>query len=164
MTAFNAATWLGLRTVRPSDDALAQIDRYDTGLHRVALGTIIAGLGYFTLPLTCAATVNNATVEGLAQQAKIPFKVVGADVGVESAAGSACTANVMKAPAATPTVYATMLTAAVDVKTNAGIMQAAAILDGSEDVEVGDRLRLEVIGTGAGAVVGSSGLLHCFRL
>lgn len=163
MSTLDASAYLGAHFVRPTDAELTNVSNFDPALYRCRMDNILRGLGYFVLQLTLAAAVNNATVNGLSQVARIPFKVVGIDVGVESAAGTACTGDVKKALAAAPTSFTSMLTAAVDTKTGAGTMQATAITSGTEDVEVGDLLRLTEIGTGAGAVVGSTATLHCFR-
>lgn len=164
MTAFDATQWVGSKTVRITDAQVAQMDRYDSGLGAIGVSALWRSAGMFMLPFTLAAAVNNATVVGLAQVARIPFKLVHLDVGCESAAGSTATLDLHKAVAATPTSFATMLEAAVDVQTAAGTMQAASVTDTKEDIAVGDHLRIVGIGGGSGAVVGSSGLAICYRL
>lgn len=164
MTAFDASAWIGSRAVRPTTAQLDQIANYDAGLYQVGMDNLLRHLHYFTQELQVAAAVNNATVTGPAKIARVPFKCVAVDCVCESAAGSACTVTVEKALAATPTSYASMLEALVDVKTAAGIAQAGSVTSTKEDFAAGDRFRVSVVGTGAGAVVGAMALMHCFRL
>ena len=164
MTAFDNSSWIGARTIRPSAAQLAQIADYDTGLYKVGMDVFWRNAGYFPLQLSIATAIDATTKRSLELTARVPFKVVAIDVGVESAAGSACTADVEKNPSGSPDTYATMSTGAVDVLTLAGNFVNLPVLDGSEDVAAGDQLQLVVAATGSGAVVGSQAVLHCFRL
>lgn len=164
MAAFDASAWLGARAVRPSTVELAELGRVGPAFFNINLENILRHLHYVAIPLGVASAVNAATVNGLAFPCPFPIKVVGFSVGCESAAGSAATAILAKAPAATPTTFATMLDAAQDIKTAAGYMQDAVILNGAENCAVDDNLRIQVTGTGAGAVVGTAGIVHAFRL
>ena len=164
MSAFDASAWLGDRNVRPTDAVIQQIRNYDAGLYRCGLDQIVQHGGYFVLPLAVNADANATTKTGVAHEARIPFKVVGAEVGAEVAAVSAGTAMIEKAPAATPTTFGDLLEADVDIKTAIGVMQAGEGTDGEEDIAVGDRLRMSVTGIGSGALTGSVAHLHCFRL
>lgn len=165
MAAFSNGAWIGSRTIRPTAAQIAQVKDRDPAFYGISMDKILTHMGYFILPLRIAAAVADAnTVSGLAVPALIPFKVVAIQVGVESAANTTALLDVQKSAAATPTSYATMSTGAVDVKTGAGTMQSLPVLDGAEDVEVGGRLKLVATGSGSGAVVGSFGILHAFRL
>lgn len=164
MAAFVNAAWIGDRTVRPTDAQLTTLSNWAAGLGAVDVGFFWRHVGYFVLPLTIHTDPNNNTKYSLALTTKIPFKVVSIDVGCESAAGSAATADIEKNPEGAPDTWATMSTGAVDIKTGAGDYQNLPVLDGAEDVAEGDELRLAGVGTGAGAVVGTQALLHCFRL
>lgn len=162
MSTFDASAWIGNRTVRPTDAELTTLQNWARGLGDVPVAHFWRHSGFFEMDLSIAATVNAATVPSMIWTAKFPFKVVAAQVGVESAAGSAATLDVHVKPSGG--AFASIFTAAVDVKTGAGTAQDAAILDGSEDVAYGSQIKLVAIGTGAGAVVGSVAKLLCFRL
>jgi hypothetical protein len=121
----------------------------------------LARLGHmFPIELDVRATVSSATVNGGAHLAQIPFKVVKIQAGCETSGGSACTVDLHKD---TGSGYATMLNADIDVHTTVGVGTAGDILNGAEDISVGDKLRLQVIATG-GAVVGTRATLWCVRL
>lgn len=162
MSAFDASAWIGNRTVRPTDAELTTLQNWARGLGDVPVAHFWRHAGYFEVDLGIAATVNSATVAGLIWTAKFPFKVVAAQVGVESAAGSAATLDVQVKPSGGS--FASIFTAAVDVKTGAGTAQDASILSGSEDVAYASQIKLVAVGTGSGAVVGSAAKLLCFRL
>jgi hypothetical protein len=163
MSAFSAAAWIGSRLVRPTTAQLDQIGKYDAGLYQVGMDNLLRHLHYFVFRIGIGTTINANTVSSMAHLVRVPLKVVAMEVGCESAAGSACTGDVEKAAAATPTSFSTMSTGAVDVKTGAGVMQDLPVLSGHEDVEYGDRLRTTFAATGSGAVVGAQAVLHCFR-
>lgn len=166
MPAFDNAQWIGARTVRPSDAQFAQIRQRDPAFYGVGLDNFLRHLGYFQQVLPLGVAIAGAAItNGMGVPQVIPCKIVAAQVGCEtSASATSTTGNVHKAPAATPTVYATMSTGPVDIKTGAGTLQTLPVLDGAENVAAGDRLRLQVVSVGAGAVVGSFGVVHCFRL
>jgi hypothetical protein len=164
MAIFDATPWLGARTVRPTDAQLLTLQRYDHALGDAGIALAWRHMGYFMIPFTIGTAINDNAKSSLEYTARIPFMVVGAEVGVESAAGSACIADIEKNPAGGADTFATMSTGAVDVKTGAAEFQNLPILDGAEEVAAGDQLRLTVTGTGAGAVVGANALLHCIRL
>jgi len=162
MATFDDSAWLGARQVRLTDAQLITLTEWSRGLGVVDTGNAWRFSGFFTLPLFIFSAVNAATVEGAAYVAEVPFKVVGAHVGVESAAGSAAT-GMIEVDAAGAGSWADLCEADVDVKTDVKTMQPMAITDGLEDIDAGDELRLSVTGTGAGAVVGSQALLFCYR-
>ena len=164
MAAFVNSAWIGARTVRPTEAILAKIGTTDTGLYNCGMEQLWRNAGYFTLPLAIYTAIDNNAKRSAELTARIPFKVVAIDVAVESAAGSACVADVEKNPTGSPDTYATMSTGAVDVKTLALQFVDLPVLAGAEDVAAGDQLQLVVTGTGAGAVVGAQALLHAFRL
>lgn len=164
MSVFDASAWVGSRTVRPTEAQLLQMGAYDPGLYKVGMDNLWRHVHYFTIPFTIGTAINANTKSSLELAARIPFKVVACDVGVESAAGSAATADLEKNPSGSPDTWATMSTGAVDVKTGAAEFQNLPILNGAEDIAVGDQLRLTVAATGAGAVVGANAIVHAFRL
>lgn len=165
MTAYDGSALIGPRNVRPTAAQLATIADFDPGLFGggVGLDNLLRHLHYFQIPLRIETAINANTKSSIAMLTRVPFKIVAMEVGVESAAGTTCTGDVEKAPAATPTVFATMSTGAVDVETGAGIMQNLPVLSGHEDVAQGDRLRCTFVAAGAGAVVGACAVLHAFR-
>lgn len=164
MPAFNNVGWVGARRVRPTEAQLQQIAARDTGLYQVGMDVFWRAAGYFLLQFTVHTQANNNTKSSLALTARVPFKIVAVDVGCESAAGTAATADLEKNPSGTPDTFVTMSTGAVDIKTLAGDFVNLPVLAGSEDVEAGDELRLTVVGSSAGAVVGAQAIAHCFRL
>lgn len=163
MAAFDAAAFLGPRSVRPTDAQLLIVQRYDHAFGDAGIANAWRHMMYFTLAFTIGTAINANAKSSLELTARFPFKVIGAEVGVESAAGSACVADLEKNPSGGADTFATMSTGAVDVKTAAGEFQNLPILDGAEDVAYGDQIRLTVTGTGAGAVVGANAILHCMR-
>jgi hypothetical protein len=164
MAAFSNSAWIGSRTVRPTEAQLTTIAQRDTGLFGVNMDFFWRHAGYFTLQFFCFTQPNDNAKRSIEFTAPIPFKVVKIDVGVESAAGTACVADIEKNPTGSPDTYATMSTGAVDVKTIVNNFVDLPVLNGAEDVAAGDQLQLVVTGTGAGAVVGGQAILHCFRL
>lgn len=163
MSAFDNAAWIGTRAVRPTDAQLAQIAQRDTGLYQVNMDYFWRHAGYFQQQLSIAATISSTTVEGISTIARVPFKVVAVDLGVETSAGSAATGMVEKALAATPTTWTDLLEADVDVHTGLKVMQAGSVTSGKEDFAAGDRFRASFTATG-GAIVGNRIVMHCFRL
>lgn len=164
MAAFDASAWIGARQIRPTEAQLTQIANYDPGLYKVGMDALWRHVHYFVLTLLVATSANATTKYSLEMTARVPFKVVAAEVGVESAGGSACTMDLEKNPSGDPDTYATMSTGAVAVKAAAGSFVNLPILEDSEDVAAGDQLRVAVVGTDAGDVVGAVAQLHCFRL
>jgi hypothetical protein len=161
MAAFNNGPWLGARLVRPTEAQLQTIEDFEAGLGDAGVQRLWRHLQYFTQHLSIATTINNNTVVSLIAASRIPYKIVGIDIGCETAAASA-DGNIEKEPAAGGG-YTTMQEAVVDMQTGAGSYVAAVVTDGTEDVAFGDKVRLTVT-AGVGAVVGSQALLHCFRL
>jgi hypothetical protein len=165
MAAFNAAAWLGSREIRPTEDQLEQIANVDPAFYKVGMDALMRHMHYFVLPLNrFTAVVDASTGYSLAHTARVPFKVVAIDVGCESAGGTTGTADVEKNPSGSPDTWATMSTGAVNVKAAAGDRVDLPVLDGAEDIDAGDELRLNMTGTGTGSIVGGQALLHCFRL
>jgi hypothetical protein len=162
MAAFDDSAWLGVRQVRLTDDDLDVLTNWSRGLGAVDVGNAWRYAGFFILPLFVFSTINDDTVEGLAYVAPVPFKVVGAHVGAEAAAGSAAT-GMIEVDRAGAGSWADLCEADVDIKSDVKTMQPLAITNGSEDIDAGDELRLSVTGTGAGAVVGSQAQLFCYR-
>lgn len=164
MAVFDSNPWLGNRRVRPSDEDLLTLARYDRAFGDVNVSLFWRYIGYFCIQLRVGAAIAAAgTFNSLELTARFPFKVVGIEAGCESSSTTTTTADIQKNPTGSPDTFATMA-GAVDVKTGAGEYQNVPVLDGAEDVEVGDQIRLQVVAVGAGAVVGSAALLHCFRL
>lgn len=164
MAAFNNGQWIGDRAIRPTDEQLLRLQRMDHAFGDVGVALFWRSAGYFPIHFTVHTDPGNTTKSSLEYKARFPFKVVHVQYGCESAAGSAATADLQKNPAGSPDTWATMTTGANDIKTAAGEFVEGEILDGSEDVAYGDQLRLTVVGTGAGAVVGAQAIAHCFRL
>lgn len=164
MAVFDNAAWIGPRAIRPTEDQLERIENYDPGLYGVGLSALLRHLHYFPIHLDISTAIDANTKRSLEYTARFPFLVAKMEVGVESAAGSACTADIEKNPTGAPDTYATMSTGAVDVKTNAGNFLDLPVLDGAEEIAYGDQLQLVVAATGSGAVVGGKAILHCFRL
>lgn len=164
MAAFNAAPWIGDRTIRPSDEVLDSIDKRDTGLYQCDMGKLWRNSGYFLLPMRIITTPNGNTKYSPEWTARFPFKVVAAEVACETSAGSGATVDLEKNPSGSPDTYATMSTGAVSVHSGAGDFQDLPILDGSEDVAYGDQLRIAGVGSGSGNVTGIVAFVHCFRL
>lgn len=162
MAAFDDSAWLGVREVRLTDAQLSTLTDWSRGIGNVDTGHAWRYAGFFILPLFVFSAVNDATVAGVAAVAPVPFKVVGAHAGVESAAGSAATAK-LEVDRAGAGSWGDLVEAAVDVKTDAATMQPLEITDGAEDIDAGDEIRLSVTGTGAGAVVGAQAQLLCYR-
>lgn len=163
MAVFDPTRWIALtRTVFPTDAQLAAIGNWDAGLGAIGMENLWRHSFMFLLPLGIATAINNNTKSSLEFTAPFPFKVVACKAGVESAAGTTCTADLEKNPSGSPDTFATMA-GATDVKTAAGEFVDVPILDGAEDVDGGDQLRLTVVGGGAGAVVGAAAVLVCFR-
>ena len=163
MATFDASAFLGDRAIRATEAQLETIRNQDPGLYRAGLENLIRHLHYFTIDLS-TATANSNTKKSVAYVARMPFKVVGVEHGCLSAASTTATSGLEKAPAATPTIFATMQSSLTDIKTAAPVAQAGAILDGAEDFAVGDVLRLSVVSGSAANVVGSNSIVHCFRL
>lgn len=163
MSVLDNSAKMGARTVQPTDAQLAKIRQYDPGLYDVGLSTLLAHLHYFVIPLVLAETPNNNAKNSVALPALIPYDIMAVQHGCKSAAGTAATGDIHKSTAAAPTTYATIQNAATDIKTDADLFVSAAILDGSESVEYGGRVKLIVTGTGSGDVVGAMAYLHCFR-
>lgn len=162
MAAFDASQYLGDRDIALTAAELAEIDNKQFALFQVNLSKLLRGAAFFTIPLRLATDPNNNTVTGVALPALIPFKVIGVQIGAKTAAGSACTGIIEKDPLGGG-AFATMMNAALDIFTDVGTMQQGVILDGAEDIAVGDELRLSITGTGAGAVTGANALLLCLR-
>lgn len=164
MAAFDDSAWLGARKIRFAETSLQTITDYSRGtMGGVDLSFAFRNNGFFILPLSIAAAINDATVTGIAQVAAVPFKVVGAHIGCESAAGTSANGKIEVDRAADGT-WADLVEADVDISSDAKTMQPAEITDGEEDVEAGQELRLSITGVGAGAVVGAIAHLFCFRL
>lgn len=164
MAVYDASQYLGDRNVRPNTTQLQAMEDADPGLYKCGMAALWRQVGYFQQHYTIHTDPNNNTKYSLAQTARVPFTVLAIDVGCESAAGSAATADIEKNPSGSPDTFATMSTGAVDIKTGAGDFVNLPVLAGAQDVRAGDELRLAVVGTGAGAVVGSQAVLHCLRL
>lgn len=162
MATFNDGPWLGSRTVRPTDAQLTKIDNWDRGLGDIGISNLWRHAHYVVLHFSISATINNATVEGIAVPLRVPLKVVGGDVGCESAAGSAATGMFEVDPLGGGS-FEDLCEADVDILTDVKTMKPVAITDGKEDRAATDEIRLSITGTGAGAVVGAIGTLHCFR-
>jgi len=111
---------------------------------------------FFVIPLMLHTAANNNTKVSLAVKAPWPLTIWAADLGCESAAGSAATADVLVAGA-------TILDAPEDIKTGAGTGQRVAPETGKADVDYNATIALSVVGTGSGDVVGASAYLYCQR-
>lgn len=162
MAEVNNAAIIGPRTVRPSgfseDEQLWKLQQYDHALGDAGH----AGMHYlpasFYVWFHAAFTpANDSTVNSLSVKAPWPLTIWAADVGCESAAGSAATVDIRVGSGS-------VLNAAEDVKTTAGTAARVAPEDGSEDVAYNSAVFIRVIGTGAGAVVGAQAHLYCQRL
>lgn len=162
MAAFVSAPYIGNYTIGFSTAQLQELQERAQALFPKSANPLqsLAKLGLlFTLDLDVRAAVSSATVDGGAHLAQFPFKVVGIQAGCETSGGSAATVDLHKD---TGSGYATMLNADINIHATAGVGTAGDILAGAEDINVGDKLRLQVIATG-GAVVGTKATLWCIR-
>ena len=161
MAAFNSALFIGAREVRPTDAQILIIEQFEAGLGDAGVARLWRHLHYFVQHVAIAATINGGTVTSLNAASRVPYKLVGVDLGCEAAASTAV-ANIEKEPAAGGG-YATMMEATVDIAGAVGAyIGTGEVTDGQEDVEIGDKVRLTVT-AGAGDCTGAQALLHCIR-
>lgn len=140
------------------DTQLHKLNRYDKALGSANHGRMhLRPSSFFVWSLYLFTVPNNNTVESMLVNAPYPLTIWAADVGCESAAGTAATLDI-------EVEGTSILDAPEDIKTGAGQGQRVAPEDGSEDLEYDDSINLSVVGTGAGAVVGSQAHLYCQRL
>lgn len=114
----------------------------------------------FPLTIRLATDPNNTTVESIPVKIPFPLKVWAVDLACKTAAGSACTADVQRQVAGAG-AYASILAAAVDVKTGANAVTRTAPETTGCDLDYTDEIKLVVIGTGVGAVTGATATLWC---
>lgn len=164
MAAFDDTAWIGPREVRPTEAQLTSIDNIDRGLNDVGRANLWRHIHYFEIRLVQPGTVNNNTLNGHQNLARIPFKVVAIEASALAIAGTSFSVDLTRDPDG-GTTYATMLeTAPSLLAAAAGTFDKGEVLDGAEDINEGETWRIEWTGAGAGAVTGGEVILHCFRL
>jgi len=164
MTALVNAPFFGAHYVAPTAVQLAALQQYDTALGNVGHDQkhkFPASSFPWKHELFTAA--NNNTKSTVVYKAPHPMRVWGVDAACESAAGTAATVDVHVDPAG-GTSFGSILAAAIDVKTTAGTAVRAAPNDDECDLLYGAAVKLVVIGTGAGDVIGAQAQLWCQRL
>lgn len=150
---------IGQHLVRPSgwgtDEQLDRLKRYDTALGNAGHDKLhYAPASFFVWDLHIHKQIaSGATVNSLPFTAPWPLTIWQAQLGAETVAGTA-TANVMVAGSS-------VLDAAEAITT--GAIKTVAPEDGSEDVDAGQTLALQVIAAGGSPTDGAQGKLYCQR-
>lgn len=140
------------------DTQLHKLNRYDKALGSAGHGQLhLRPASFFVWSLYLFTQPNNDTKESMLVAAPFPLTIWAADVGCESAAGTAATLDI-------EVDGVSILDAPEDIKTGAGTGQRVAPEDGDEDVDYDSTINLSVVGTGAGAVVGAQAHLYAQRL
>lgn len=134
--------------LRAYDKALGNAGH--AALHRAPASFFIWSMFVFT-------DANNNSKDSVSAKAPYPLTIWAADVGCESAAGSAGAVDIL-------VDGTTILDAPEDVKTGAGVGQRVAPEADSEDVAFNSSIKIRQTGTGAGAMVGGQAHLYCQRL
>lgn len=158
MAALNAAQFFGQFLRAPTAADLDTLRAYAKGLGYVPLPQYAQfPASIFPLVLVLPSDPNNTTVESLPVSMPFPARLWGADLGCLTAAGGTCTADIQRKVGAG--AYATVFTAAKDIKTPAGAFTRYQPETTASDWAFGDLIKLVVVGGGAGAVVGSRATL-----
>jgi hypothetical protein len=162
MAVIEYASVIGDRRNARTAEQLANLAAYDTGLGRSGLEVVAQyPCALYESFHFVATAVNNNTVNSVQYPQPWPIKVWAMDVACESAAGSAATVDVRKDDG----TNASILSAAVDVKTAAGTAQRAYPESGGKELfNFGDKMTIRAIGTGAGAVVGAQAKVYVQHL
>lgn len=144
-----------------SGGALSQLDKlnqYDGALGNSGHDRMhYAPSSFFIWSHFVITDTNNNAKESLIVAAPWPLTIWAADIGCESAAGSAGTIDI-------EVDGASILDAASDVKTTAGTAVRVAPEVGEDDVTYGQTVNILSTGTGAGAMLGSQAHMYCQRL
>lgn len=164
MAALVNAPFIGAHYVAPSTAEIATLAQYDKALgsvghdqkHKFPASSFPWFMALFT-------PANNNTKSSVVYKAPHPIRIWAVDAACESAAGSAATVDVHQDPAG-GTSFDSILSSAIDVKTTAGTAVRAAPNDDECDQVYGTSLKLVVVGTGSGDVVGAQAALWCQRL
>lgn len=154
MTAIVSTMFFGAFTRAPTLDQLETLRAYSKGLGYVNIDSFFAfPASIFPIELTPGADANATTVTGLPRLIPFSVKCWGIDIGCVSAGGSAATLDVQRKPVGGS--FATVFTAAKDIKTLVNVQTRYMPESGSELWEYNDQVEAIVVGTGSGAVVGA---------
>lgn len=171
MAEFSNGAWIGNFNVAidgwptlATDSRYDRLKRYDPALGSARHHDMHATpASFYQIDLYVITTANNNTVNSCDFSAPWPFKILAADVGCETAASDAGTVNILIDPAG-GTSYVTILDAAEDVKTGAGVGQRVAPEVDSEDVAYDASIRIAQVASTAANMIGGQAHLYVQRL
>jgi hypothetical protein len=118
---------------------------------------------FYQVDVYILTTANNNAKDSASQKAPWPFALLAADVACETCAATTGTVDIM-CDRAGGTTYVSILDAAVDVKTAAGVGQRVSPTNGSEVIEYGDTFIVRQTAGSASAMVGGQAHMYCKRL
>lgn len=171
MAQFNNGFWIGNHSVAvggwpdlEADSAYDRLKQYDSALGAVGHADMHARpASFFVIDLYVLTTANNNAKDSCDISAPWPFRLLAADVGCETAGGTTGTVDILVDPAG-GTTYASILDAAEDVKTAAGVSSRVAPEDGSEEIAYNAALKIRQTSGSAANMVGGQGHLYCQRM
>lgn len=161
MAQIDNSAVIGPHEVAPSAADLAILRQYDRATHGGAPQSLYHQYpaGFYEMELRVITPANAGTKNGISRKAPWPLKIWAADLGCETAAGSAATLDVLTGSSPT-----SIFDAAVDVKTTAGTAVRDVPETTKAEVDYDTPMFARCIGTGAGDVVGAAAVLYVQHL
>lgn len=163
MAQIDNSTFIGNHLVKPTEEQIETMKRYDSALGNVQHAqhhNVPASA--FAIPLVKVEPVPaSSNANSLRVKLPFPVKVWAIDVGCEAAGGATGTVDVF---ADDGTTDASILDAAEDVKTTAGTSVRIAPEEGSEELAAGTEVYLKGASGAGGTLDGAQAVLWVERL
>jgi hypothetical protein len=162
--------WIGNHSVAidgwpdiEEDSAYDRLKSYDSVLGAAHADMHARPASFYQIDLYILTTANNNAKDSCDISAPWPLRILAADVGCETCAADAGTLDILVDPDG-GTTYASILDAAQDVKTGAGVGQRVAPEDGEEEIPYDAAMKIRQTATTAAAMVGGQAHLYVQRM